>query len=93
MSTCRVCIYHVNNEDGGKSHAITGEVLAHMMYECLAHQVTVIGGDAHKVACQRQGTQPNPSYGMSTFRFWLDRVWNRLSIDISMKIFRAPYVT
>ena len=70
----RVCIYHVNNADAGKSHSITGECLAHMMYECAVHQVSVIGGDANKMAYQKQGQQRNASYGMSTFQFWLDRM-------------------
>ena len=45
-----------------------------MMYECAIHQVSVIGGDANKMAYQKQGQQKNASYGMSTFQFWLDRM-------------------
>ena len=74
MPVTRVCIYHVNNAEAGKSHSITGECLAHMMYECAIHQVSVIGGDANKMAYQKQGQQKNASYGMSTLQFWLDRM-------------------
>ena len=31
MTTTRVCVYHVDNVEAGKSHSITGECLAHMM--------------------------------------------------------------
>ena len=73
MTVTRVCIYHVDNVEAGKSHSITGECLAHMMYECVVHQVTIIAGDANKMAYQKQGQQLDGSYGMSTFQFWLDR--------------------
>ena len=73
MSTTRVCIYHVDHDSAGKSHSITGECLAHMMYECVVHQVTIVAGDANKMAYQKQGIQLDGSYGMSTFQFWLDR--------------------
>ena len=52
MSVTRVCIYHIDNVEAGKSHSITGECLAHMMYECVVHQVTIIGGDGSKMAYQ-----------------------------------------
>ncbi len=70
MTTTRVCIYHVDNQAAGKSHAITGECFAQMLYECVIHQDTCIGGDANKLA----GQQLNASYGMSTAQFWLDRM-------------------
>ena len=54
-----------------------------MMYECFVHQVTVIGGDANKMASQRQGTQRNLSYRMSTYQFWLDRM--EIAVDIYLK--------
>ena len=73
MTTTRVCIYHIDNVEAGKSHSITGECLAHMMYECVVHQVTIVAGDANKMAYQKQGQQLEGSYGMSTFQFWLDR--------------------
>ena len=73
MSVTRVCVYHIDNVDAGKSHSITGECLAHMLYECVVHQVTIAAGDANKMACQKQGVQCDGSYGMSTFQFWLDR--------------------
>ena len=69
MSTTRACIYHVNNEDAVKAHAITVECLAHMMFECFVQQVTAIGGDANKVACQHRAPD------------WKNFLWNeRLSI-------------
>lgn len=46
MKVTRVCIYHVDHDSAGKSHSITGEIFAHMMFECVCHQVTIIGGDA-----------------------------------------------
>ena len=73
MSVTRVCVYHIDNVEAGKSHSITGECLAHMMYECVVHQITILGGDANKMAYQKQGNQCDGSYGMSTFQFWLDR--------------------
>ena len=62
MPVTRVCIHHVNNAEAGKSLFITGECLAHMMYECAIHQVSVIGGDANKMAYQKQGQEKNASY-------------------------------
>ncbi len=47
MPVTRVCVYNIDNIEAGKSHSITGECLAHMMYECIVHQVSLIGGDAH----------------------------------------------
>ena len=73
MTVTRVCINHVDNVEAGKSHSITGDCLAHMMYECVVHQVTIIGGDANKMAYQKQGQQLDGSFVMSTFQFWLDR--------------------
>ena len=79
MTTTRLCIYHVDNVEAGKSHSITGECLAQMMYECVVHQVTIIGGDANRMAYQKAGQQLNSSFSMSTFQFWLDRV--ELTLD------------
>ena len=73
MTTTRVCVYHVDHDSAGKSHSITGECLAHMFYECVVHQVTIVAGDANKLAYQKQGIQLDGSFGMSTFQFWLDR--------------------
>ena len=74
MTTTRVCVYHADNAEASKSHSNTGECLARMMYECVVHQVTIIGGDANKMCYQKAGQQLNCSYGMSTFQFWLDRM-------------------
>ena len=65
MPVTRTCVYHVDNVAAGKSHAITGEIFAHMLYECVSHQVTIVGGDANKLAYQRSGQQLNASYSMS----------------------------
>ena len=73
MSTTRVCVYHVDHDSATKGHQITGECLAHMLYECVVHQVTICAGDANKLAYQKQGNQLDGSFGMSTFQFWLDR--------------------
>ena len=74
MPVTRVCIYHVNNAEAGKSHSTTDKCPARMMYECAIHQVSAIGGDANRMAYQKQGQQRNASYGMSTFQFWRDRM-------------------
>lgn len=73
MTSTRVCIYHVDNVDAGKARSITGECFAEMLYECVIHQVTCIGGDANRLAYQKAGQQLNFSYGMITVQFWLDR--------------------
>ena len=73
MATTRVCIYHIDNKEAGSAHSITGECLAHMFYECIIHQVTILAGDANKMAYQKQGNQCDGRFGMSTFQFWLDR--------------------
>ena len=44
MPVTRTCVYHVDNVAAGRSHAITGEIFAHMMYECVCHQVSMVGG-------------------------------------------------
>ena len=33
MPVTRACVYHVNNVSAGKSHAVTGEIFAHMLFE------------------------------------------------------------
>ena len=73
MPVTGACAYHVDNVASGESHAIT----AHMMYECVVHQVMVIGGDANKVAYQT-GQQLNASYSTKTFQVWLDRMESAL---------------
>ena len=47
-------------QDAGKSHAIAGEWLAAMLYECFARRVVTVS-DANKTARQRQGQQLNCS--------------------------------
>ena len=54
----------------GKSHAIIGECLATMLFECCVDQVTSVG-DANKMAHQRQGQQLNFSYCVWAFHFGL----------------------
>jgi len=74
MKVTRVCAYHVDNVAAVKSPSITGEVFAHMMYECICHQVSIVGGDANKLAYQKAGQQLNGSYSMSTCQFWTHRM-------------------
>ena len=76
MSVTRVCIYHIDNVEAGKSHSITGECLAHMMYECVVHQVTIIGGDGSKMAYQKQG---HFSFGWTDLSRQLMHISRRLS--------------
>ena len=86
MTTTRVCVYHVHNVEAGKSHSITGECLAQMMYECVVHQVTIIGGDANKMCYQKAGQQLNCSYGMSTFQCWLDKMEGTMDRHFKTKV-------
>ena len=74
MKVTRVCIYHVDHDAAGKSHAITGEIFAHMMFECVCHQVTIVGGDANRLCHQKAGKQLNSSCSMPTCQFWTDRM-------------------
>ena len=55
MKVTRVCIYHVDHDSAGKTHAITGEIFAHMMFECVCHRVSIVGGDANKLSYQNAG--------------------------------------
>ena len=55
-----------------------------MMYECVVHQVTIVGGDANRMAYQKAGQQLFASYGMSTVQFWLDRM--ELTMDCYFKM-------
>ena len=83
MPMTRVCVYHVDNASAGKSHALTGEIFAHMLFECVCHQVSIVGGDANKLAYQKSGTQLNSSYSMSTCQLWTDRM--QQTLDYSLK--------
>ena len=74
MKVTRVCIYHVDRDSAGKSHAITGEIFAHMMFECICRQVTMVGGDASRLSYQKAGKQLNGSYSMSTCQFRTERM-------------------
>ena len=74
MKVTRVCIYHVDHDAAGRSHAITGEIFAHMLFECICHQVTIVGGDANRLAYQKANKQLNSSYSMSTCQFWTERM-------------------
>ena len=78
MKVTRVCIYHVDQYAAGNSHAVTGEIFAHMMFECVCHQVTIIAGDANRLAYQKAAKQLNGSYSMSTCQIWTDRMENTL---------------
>ena len=53
MKVTRVCIYHADHNSAGKSHSITGEIFAHMMFECVCHQVSIVGGDANRLSYQK----------------------------------------
>ena len=74
MKVTRVCIYHVDPDAAGRSHAITGEIFAHMLFECICHQVTIVGGDANRLPYQKANKQLNSSYSMSTCQFWTERM-------------------
>ena len=74
MKVTRVCIYHVDHDAAGRSHAITGEIFARMLFECICHQVTIVSGDANRLAYQKANKQLNSSYSMSTCQFWTERM-------------------
>ena len=74
MKVTRVCIYHVDHDSAGKSHALTGEIFAYIMFECICHQVSIVGGDANRLSYRKAGKQLNGSYSMSTCQFWTDRM-------------------
>ena len=74
MKVTRVCIYHVDHNAATNSHAITGEIFAHMLFECICHQVTIVGGDANRLSYQKASKQLNGSYSMSTCQFWTERM-------------------
>ena len=74
MKVTRVCIYHVDHDAAERSHAITGEIFAHMLFECICHQVTIVGGDANRLSYQKANKQLNSSYSMSTCQFWTERM-------------------
>ena len=74
MKVTRVCVYHVDHDAATKSHAVTGEIFAHMLFECICHQVTIVGGDAYRLSYQKAGKQLNSSYSMSTCQFWTERM-------------------
>ena len=73
MKVTRVCIYHVDNNAAKYSHGITGEIFAHMLYECTCHQVSIIAGDANMLSYQKANKHANSSYSMSTVQFWTER--------------------
>ena len=67
----------------GNHTRLLARCFAQMLYECVVHQVTVVGGDANRMAYQKAGQQLNASYGMSTVQFWLDRM--ELTMDSYFK--------
>ena len=74
MKVTRVCVYHVDHDAATKSHGVTGEIFAHMLFECICHQVTIVGGDANRLCYQKAAKQLNSSYSMSTCQFWTERM-------------------
>ena len=74
MKVTKVCVYHVDHDSAGKSYGVTGEIFAHMLFECICHQVTIVGGDANRLCYQKSGKQLNSSYSMSTCQFWTERM-------------------
>ena len=70
MKVTRVCIYHVDHGAAGSSHAVTGEIYAHMLFECVCHQVTIIGGDANRLAYQKAAKQLNCQHANSGLTGW-----------------------
>ena len=75
MSMCRVCIYHVGQENISKSQGICGEILACMSCEGIRFQVDVIAGVGNK-ACYLATPKVGgcPSYEVSLLQFWIDRM-------------------
>ena len=75
MTMTRVCIYHVGQNNIGKSPAMCGEVIAHMIWECLNFEVDIIAGDGNKAAYLTTPKKPGiPTYEVSLLQFWIDRL-------------------
>ena len=88
MKVTRVCVYHVDHDSAGKSHGVTGEVFAHMLFECICHQVTIVGGDANRLCYQ---SQENSWTALTACRLANSgqKGWNRLWTDISRMSYRT----
>ena len=56
-----------HNENAGKSHYLTGEHSATMLYVSFQFPVSVIEGAGNKMTYERAGTHMNVSCNMSTF--------------------------
>ena len=77
MEMTRVCVYHVSQYNIGKSQAVCGEAIAHMVWECIHHEVDVIAGDGNKAAyCATPKSPGVPTYEYSLLQFWIDRLVN-----------------
>ena len=97
MAMTRVCVYHVSQFYVGKSQAIVGEIIAHMVWECIHHEVDIIAGDGNKAAYLTTPKTPGvPSYEVSLLQFWIDRLVNtatqaRKKIDSESAPIRAKH--
>ena len=77
MAMTRVCVYHVRQYHIGKSQSICGEIIAHMIWECIHFEVDVVAGDGNKAAYLTTPKCPGiPSYEVSLLQFWIDRLVN-----------------
>ena len=57
------------------SHMLLQEKFLHISCSSvICHQVSILGGDANKLAYQKSGQQLNSSYSMSTCQFGTDRM-------------------
>ena len=74
MKVTRVCVYHVDRDAAMKSHGIIGEIFADVLFKCICHQVTIVGGDTNRLSYQKAGKQLNSSYSMLTCQFWTERM-------------------
>ena len=75
MKVTRVCVYHVDHDSAGKSHGVTGEIFAHMLFECICHQVTIVGGDANCLCYQKSAKQCKQLLQyVHTCQFWTERM-------------------
>ena len=77
LEVVRVCVYHVDNNASADATSMTGEVIAHMAWECMVFQVDVIAGDGNK-ACYhlhpKRSKNHMPTYESNLIQFWIDRM-------------------
>ena len=79
MNVVRTCVFHIGHANVASSPGIVGEMIAIILWECIAYQVDIIAGDGNKACYLTHPSKkpPNmPTYSDSLFQFWLKRMIN-----------------